>query len=134
MFTAFYSFRLLFLTFFTPTNAFKTAMLRAHESTGLIVLVLILLSLGSIFSGFLLKDLFIGGGSIFLGNSLLILPSHFNLIESEFLPISVKLIPLVFSLSGAFLAFLFNQHYSKAFFLLTKTAGGKLFYIFLNQK
>lgn len=109
-------------------------MLQSHESTGLIVLVLFFLSIGSIFSGFILKEFFIGFGSTFLGNSLFILPSHFNLLESEFLPISVKLIPLIFSLSGAFLALLLNHHYSNFLFFLKKTLVGKLVYTFLNQK
>jgi hypothetical protein len=46
----------------------------------------------------MVKDLFIGVGSIFLGNSIFILPKHFNLFEAEFLPTLVKLTPVLFSL------------------------------------
>jgi len=97
-FTAFYSFRLMYLTFLSSVNSSKPIIQGAHESFGLIIFSLVTLSLGSIFSGFMLKDLFIGVGSIFLGNSIFILPKHFNLFEAEFLPTLVKLTPVLFSL------------------------------------
>jgi NADH-ubiquinone oxidoreductase chain 5 len=111
-FTAFYSFRLIYLTFLAPVNASKSVVQNSHESSGLILFSLIMLSLGSIFSGFLLKDFFIGVGSIFLGNSIVVLPKHFILFDAEFLPSLVKLTPVLFSLGGAFLAFLLNHMYS----------------------
>lgn len=134
IFTALYSFRILYLTFFSPTNAFKSVIRYAHESASLIVGVLSFLSLGSIFSGFLLKEFFIGGGSIFLGNSVFVLPSNFNLVEAEFLPLSIKLTPLIFSLSGAYLAFLLNHQYSSFLVFLKWTFLGRLIYKFLNQR
>lgn len=101
-FTAFYSFRLIYLTFLSPVNAPKSIVQYSHESSGLIIFSLFVLSLGSIFSGFMLKDFFIGVGSIFLGNSIFILPKHLNLYEAEFLPTITKLTPVLFSLAGAF--------------------------------
>jgi NADH-ubiquinone oxidoreductase chain 5 len=61
-----------------------------------------------LFSGYLVRDLFVGLGSIFFGNSIFILPKNFNLIEAEFLPLQIKLLPLIFSLSGMFLALFLN--------------------------
>lgn len=125
---------MIYLTFFTPPNSFKAVTYHAHESTGLIIGVLTFLSLGSIFSGFLIKEIFIGGGSIFLGNSVFILPAHFNLLEAEFLPLSIKLLPLIFSISGAYLAFLSNHQYPEFLIFLKWTFLGRLIYTFLNQK
>jgi NADH-ubiquinone oxidoreductase chain 5 len=133
-FTAFYSFRLIYLTFLSSVNAPKSLVQYAHESSGLIVFSLTILSLGSIFTGFLIKDFFIGAGSTFLGNSIFILPTHFNLFEAEFLPLSVKLTPILFSLIGAFLAILLNYVYSDFLVYLKCSNFGLLLYSFFNQK
>ena len=133
-FTAFYSFRLIYLTFLSSTNAPKVLVQYAHESSGLVIFSLTVLSLGSIFSGFLLKDFFIGVGSIFLGSSIFILPKHFNLFEAEFLPTLVKLTPVLFSLAGAFLAVLLNYTYSVFLVHLKLSKIGLLLYSFFNQK
>jgi NADH-ubiquinone oxidoreductase chain 5 len=90
--------------------------------------------MGSIFSGFLMKDFFIGVGSIFLGNSIFILPHHFNLFEAEFLPVFIKVIPSIFSLSGAYLAILLNNTYGLFLIWLKMTRAGIFFYSFFNQK
>jgi len=133
-FTAFYSFRLIYLTFLSPTNAFKIVIKNAHESSSLIIFSLVMLSFGSIFSGFFMKDFFIGAGSIFLVNSIFVLPQHFNFFEAEFLPAIIKLLPLLFSLSGAFLAILLNSFYSSFLLFLKFTKIGMFFYSFFNQK
>jgi len=133
-FTAFYSFRLIYLTFLTTPNATKGAFERAHESSFLIVFPLLILGFGSIFCGFLMKDLFIGVGSIFLGNSIFVLPKNFNLFEAEFLPSTIKLIPLVFSFSGAYFSLLLNNFYGLFLTNLKLTILGRLLYCFFNQK
>jgi NADH-ubiquinone oxidoreductase chain 5 len=69
--TSYYSFRLLFLTFLTPTSAFKSTLNKTHEAPFLMAFPLILLALGSIFVGYLGKDMMIGLGTNFWGNSLL---------------------------------------------------------------
>jgi len=63
--TSFYSFRLLYLVFFASSNAHRNVIQRAHESSGMMALVLAVLSLGSGFSGFLFKDALSGAGSVF---------------------------------------------------------------------
>lgn len=133
-FTAFYSFRLIYLTFCGVTNSVKPVIKFSHESNALIIIPLIVLSFGSLFSGFLSKDLFVGVGSSFLGNAIFISPKHFNLFEAEFLPTSIKIIPLIFSLSGAFLAIFLNTLY-KSTLINFKTVGvGLYLYSFFNQK
>ena len=65
---------------------------------------LLVLVFGSIFIGYLTKDMIIGVGTNFWGNALFVLPQNMLVFEAEFLPHSIKLIPVIFSLSGVFLA------------------------------
>jgi NADH-ubiquinone oxidoreductase chain 5 len=58
MFTSFYSFRIIYLTFLSKPNAFKNIMANVHELPIRMAIVLSILSIGSIFLGFFLKDLF----------------------------------------------------------------------------
>lgn len=118
----------------SPTNSSKVGIQKAHESSFLIIFVLSTLSIGSLFSGFVLKDVFIGVGSIFLGNSVLVLPSHFSLFEAEFLPSSIKMIPLIFSLSGACLSLLLMRVYSPLLIYLKLMPLGAYLYTLFNQK
>merc|ERR1711991_609191 len=62
-FTAFYSFRLVFLTFLNRPNSPKVIILKAHDATFLMSLVMVALSFGSIFFGYIFKDLFVGLGT-----------------------------------------------------------------------
>ena len=112
-FTTFYSFRLLFLTFLNKNNSFKQTILHAHEPKICMSLPLILLSFGSLFIGYLTKDMIIGFGSSFWGNSIFILSDNLSYLEAEYLPYHIKLIPFIFSHLGLFFAyqttsFLFN--------------------------
>lgn len=63
--TAFYSVRLLYLVFLSKPNGHKNIILNAHEGTIRMTLPLFLLSILSIFIGYLTKDLFIGFGTDF---------------------------------------------------------------------
>jgi len=134
LFTAFYSFRLLYLSFFTLTNTTKSVILHVHESSTFIVFPLIALGFGSLFSGFLLKDIFVGVGSTYFSSSILVLPKHFKLFEAEFLPIFTKLVPLFFSLSGAILVLVLNAYHKSFLIFLKFSKFGKTVYWFLNQK
>ena len=64
-FTAYYSVRLLALTFLRPANGFRSSYMGAHESPFQRTLPLILLSFLSIFIGFVSRDIFIGIGTDF---------------------------------------------------------------------
>ena len=89
-FTAFYSFRLIFLTFLNNVNTSRKFIIIVHESSKIMLFPLILLGLGSIFIGYLTKDLFIGPGTDFLKSSILILPEHASFIEAEWLDLRSK--------------------------------------------
>ena len=108
LFTAFYSFRLLYLTFLNNVNSNRTVFGDVHESSTLMLIPLIILAVGSIFIGYLTKDFFIGFGTNFWKTSILTLPFHSNFIEAEFLEIQIKWLPFLLSTCGIMLATLVN--------------------------
>ncbi len=55
LFTSYYSFRLLFLTFLVPTNSFGRDIVRCHDAPIPMAIPLILLALGSLFVGYFAK-------------------------------------------------------------------------------
>jgi NADH-ubiquinone oxidoreductase chain 5 len=110
--TAFYSSRLLLLTFFGSPNGSKVNYSNAHEPSFIMSIPLIILALFSIFWGYIFKDLFVGLGTSFWGNSLFTHPNHSLLVEAEFgLPVYIKLLPITGTLLGVFIAILFYIFY-----------------------
>ena len=107
-FTAFYSFRLIYLTFLNNFNGQRVLLNMVHESSFLMLLPLAILAVGSIFVGFLTKDFFVGAGTDFWSNSIFVLPKNLFFIEAEFLPIIVKWLPFSLSLFGIVLASYIN--------------------------
>lgn len=61
--TAYYSFRLLFLTFYGTSKSYRVYVNKAHELPKTMALPLSILALGSIFLGYATKDVLIGLGS-----------------------------------------------------------------------
>jgi proton-translocating NADH-quinone oxidoreductase chain L len=152
LFTSYYSFRLLYLTFFGEnsqgsnqelnqrlkmyTNSFKQSLTHAHDAPFLMAFPLILLAFGSLFVGYLGKDMMIGLGTSFWGNALYTLPQNTLFLESEYIPQSIKSIPLLFSILGAFLAYQINlssQGLRRIYFFKTSLIGRNL-YTFLNKR
>nr|YP_010467006.1 NADH dehydrogenase subunit 5 [Actinidia chinensis]UHJ16863.1 NADH dehydrogenase subunit 5 [Actinidia chinensis]UHJ16889.1 NADH dehydrogenase subunit 5 [Actinidia eriantha]UVF28805.1 NADH dehydrogenase subunit 5 [Actinidia chinensis var. chinensis]UVF28851.1 NADH dehydrogenase subunit 5 [Actinidia chinensis] len=128
LFTSYYSFRSLFLTFLVPTNSFGRDILRCHDAPIPMAIPLILLALGSLFVGYLAK-------SNFWANSPFVLPKNEILAESEFAaPTITKLIPIPFSTSGASVAYNVNpvaDQFQRAF--QTSTFCNRL-YSFFNKR
>lgn len=63
--TAYYSFRLLYLTFYDHPKGFRVYLMKTHDVALLVAASLSLLAFGSIFLGYLSKDLMIGLGTTF---------------------------------------------------------------------
>jgi NADH-ubiquinone oxidoreductase chain 5 len=134
--TAFYSFRLVFLTFINPVNSFKVYVEQAHDAPITMVFPLLVLSLGALFYGYITRDLMIGLGSLFFNN---VYTNYFNfcLIDSEFLSSLIKNIPFVFTCCGAVLSFILIHCFSvkKQLVMDFKLQPiPKLLYTFLNKK
>nr|YP_010194775.1 NADH dehydrogenase subunit 5 [Arctium tomentosum]YP_010194905.1 NADH dehydrogenase subunit 5 [Arctium lappa]QZZ81514.1 NADH dehydrogenase subunit 5 [Arctium tomentosum]QZZ81644.1 NADH dehydrogenase subunit 5 [Arctium lappa] len=127
LFTSYYSFRSLFLTFLGPTNSFGRDILRCHDAPIPMAIPLILLALGSLFVGYLASN--------FWANSPFVLPKNEILAESEFAaPTITKLIPIPFSTSGASVAYNVNpvaDQFQRAF--QTSTFCNRL-YSFFNKR
>jgi len=135
MITAFYSFRLISMTFLTYPNATRLDYESTHEQPLIIIVPLLLLALMSIFFGYIAKDSFVGMGSDMLASSLYVHPSHISLIEAEFsIPQFYKLLPAVLTLVGASLSLLMYHYLAKFTIDLSGFAGNKKLYLFFNSK
>ena len=119
LFTAFYSIRLIFFVFITKINAYKQIAHHIQESGIFICIPLGILSLCSIFFGYIFKDLFIGLGTDTWLNSIYFQGNNPVFLESEFLHTFIKQIPLIFSITGSFLVFFFNDK-NISFLILNK--------------
>jgi NADH-ubiquinone oxidoreductase chain 5 len=102
--TSFYSFRLLFYTFINKTNGYRISMIGAHEAPIRMILPLMFLGIGSLFAGYIGRDMFIGLGSTMFGNSVTSHIENVILVDSEFISPVLKNIPLFFTIVGAILS------------------------------
>ncbi len=72
--TSYYSWRLIFMTFFGRPRASVEVMSHAHESPAVMMIPLLVLAVGAVFAGMAFQALFIGGASEqFWGQALLVL-------------------------------------------------------------
>lgn len=133
-FTAFYSMRLLYLTFLAETNAYKKVMEGAHDAPIAMALPLFILSIGSIFIGYCTRDMIIGVGTDFWGNALFTHPQNLTMLEAEFIPHYIKLTPVILSNLGAISAFLLYKNHSTELYKLKTNSFGRSMYTFLNRK
>ena len=108
--TSFYSFRLINLVFFNHNHLYKKIILNFNYSTIFIYISLLFLVLNSIVSGYFFKDRFIGLGSNFFGTSIFSLPWNTNLIDIEYIPITIKIIPIFFSTLAIFIVIFFYNY------------------------
>lgn len=133
-FTAFYTTRLIFLAFLTETNSYKNVIKNAHDVPLEMGLPLGFLAFGSIFIGYLTKDMFVGLGTDFWNNSIYIDPIHNYMIDAEFLQFYIKLLPVILSFLGLFSAFYLYFFKFKFLYKLKISEIGLHFYNFLNRK
>ena len=132
--TSYYSFRLLFLTFLTGTAGHKQAVKNVHEAPFLMALPLLLLAIGAIFAGYLGRDMMIGCGTNFWGNSLFTLPQNISLVEAEWIPEMQKLVPLLATFSGFALAYTFQYAHTSLSLQIIKNEWARKIYGFLNKR
>ena len=104
--TAFYSGRLLLMTFHGQPRADEKVMAHVHESPKVMILPLVVLAAGAIFAGYLGYEWFVGQDAAeFWGNAILILPEHPSLENAHHVPFWVKYLPLVVGVAGIGLAY-----------------------------
>jgi NADH-ubiquinone oxidoreductase chain 5 len=133
-FTAFYSIRLIYLTFLSEPNGYRPILIKAHDSPIKMALPLAILVVPSIFFGYLTKDMIIGVGTDFWGNSIYVLPKNMNIIDAEFIPQIWKLLPLIVSAFGAGLSFLMYALSTDSLYQVKMSFTGRKIYNFLSKK
>lgn len=133
-FTAYYSFRLLFLTFLNKTTGFRIILQNVHEGSLILLLPLLFLAFGSIFLGYFTKELFVGFGTDFWQNSMFIHPFNISMFEVEDISIYVKFMPLFLSILGILLAYLSNTFLKHFIIKIQLSFVGKKIIFFLNKK
>jgi NADH-ubiquinone oxidoreductase chain 5 len=124
----------LHLTFLSNPNGYKSVICSAYDSSYSILFSLCALSIPSIFIGYLTKDMIIGMGTDFWGNSIFVLPEHMNLIDAEFIEHKFKILPVILSLSGATSSFILYSYFNNTLFSIKISYLGKKFYNFFSKK
>jgi NADH-quinone oxidoreductase subunit L len=104
--TAFYSWRLLFMTFHGKSRADHHALEHAHESPWVMLAPLVVLAFGAVFAGWALNNWFIGAGwHHFWNGSIFNGPGNQVVEDLEHVPAWVEAAPLVLALLGIGLAY-----------------------------
>jgi NADH-ubiquinone oxidoreductase chain 5 len=132
--TAFYSTRLVCLTFLVKPNGYKPVIGFAKETFSNIFIALCFLTIPSIFVGFLTKDMLVGVGSDFFGTAIYNNPKTFHVFDAEFVEFFYKILPVALSLLGASLSFILYNFQSSILFYVKTSFIGRKFYNFLNKK
>ncbi|WP_207458527.1 NADH-quinone oxidoreductase subunit L [Azospirillum sp. SYSU D00513] len=132
--TAFYSWRLLFLTFHGQTRADHHTYEHAHESPMVMLVPLAVLTLGALFSGMLFAGWFVGDHRLdFWGKAIFVMQENDSIEHAHHgLPFWVPLAPMVVGLIGiglAYLAYIANPGLPGR---ITATLGG--LYRFVYRK
>ena len=131
--TSFYSWRLVFMTFFGETRADHHTYDHAHESPPTMLIPLGVLSLGAIAAGFVFKDYFIGHHEAeFWATSLFRAEHNHILHEMHEIPEWIGFAPFVAMLTGFVIAWVY---YIQAPWLPAATARAfRPLYLFLLNK
>ena len=104
--TAFYSWRLLILTFHGKTRAEPHVFDHVHESPPVMIVPLLVLALGAIFSGWLAFDNFVGADlEAFWRESIFVLPINRTIEAAHHVPEWVPILPSVVAVIGIALAY-----------------------------
>jgi NADH-quinone oxidoreductase subunit L len=104
--TAFYSWRLIILTFHGTSRSDETVLAHVHESPKVMLIPLIVLAVGAGLSGYVGYSYFVGqDASKFWGNAILVLDTHTALQVAHHAPMWVKYLPLAVGVGGILLAY-----------------------------
>jgi NADH-quinone oxidoreductase subunit L len=105
--TAFYSWRLIILTFHGVSRADEKTLAHVHESPIVMLLPLTFLALGALFVGLFSVDYFVGSSAVdFWKNSIFVLSTHQALDNAQDVEIWVKYLPLCVGIAGILVAYL----------------------------
>lgn len=129
--TAFYSWRLLFMTFHGRPRADERVMAHVHEAPPVMWVPLIGLAIGAIAIGYLMLPM-VSADVDFWGTSILVLPTHTALAEAHHVAFWVKALPMavgVLGIAGAYLFYVLRPEWPAIV-----AARGRPVYLFLLNK
>lgn len=107
LFTSFYSWRLIWMTFFGETRAKKKYYDAAHEGPIYIKAPLALLGLGALAAGYIFKDNFVGESRAGFWNGSLVTSLDDVMTAAHHVPTSVVLAPFIVMVLGFFISMMF---------------------------
>lgn len=125
--TAFYSWRVLFMTFHGPSRGEEVVMGHVHEPGPTMFIPLSLLSIGAIFSGYIGAKSFLSEGAAFWRGSLITVKQ-----TTEHLPLLIHALPMIAGAVGIGAAFLFYNRFPKWPESLSQSLAS-LYKLFLNK-
>jgi len=131
--TAFYSWRLIFLTFHGTPRAAPDVMHHVHESPWVMIAPLLVLGTGAAVAGKLGFNFFVGDGRAeFWRDSILVLPGHDSIEGAHHAPFLVSIAPLAAGLVGIFIAY--YAYIMRPDFPALVTRRFRALYLFLLNK
>lgn len=104
--TAFYSARLLFMTFHGKSRASKKVQDNIHESPPIMLTPLMVLAVGAIFAGYFFYDMFVGHHQLWQ-DSIFVLPANDTIAAAHHVPFWVQKLPIVMGALGLLLGWVF---------------------------
>jgi NADH-quinone oxidoreductase subunit L len=105
--TAFYSWRLIIMTFHGEPRADHETMHHVHESPWVMLLPLFVLAAGAVFAGYFAEEYFVGADrGAFWKHAIVVLPAHDSIAAAEHVSALILYLPLVAALAGIALAYL----------------------------
>jgi len=105
--TAFYSWRLLIMTFHGKPRADEETMHHVHESPWVMLIPLFVLAAGAAVAGYVAEEYFVGAGrAAFWKSSILVLPGHDSIGAAEELSGIIQFLPLIAAALGIATAYL----------------------------
>jgi NADH-quinone oxidoreductase subunit L len=131
--TAFYSWRLIILTFHGRPRANDRVMAHVHESPAIMTVPLAVLAVGALFAGMFAYNWFVGEGrEAFWGESILVLHEHDTIEAAHHVPSWVPMAPFIAGVIGIALAYLFYMFVPQLPGVITNALGG--LYQFVYRK
>ena len=131
--TAFYSWRVLLLTFHGESNADKKVLSHVHESPLVMLLPLFILAFGALFSGWFFYENFVGHHwHEFWGHSIYIAETNKAMKLAHYVPKWVKYLPVFLAVLGILSAYVFYLLIPSLPSLISKTFS-PLYNLFFNK-
>lgn len=130
--TAFYSWRLIIMTFHGKPRADEHVMAHVHESPKVMLIPLFVLAVGALFSGYVGYEHFVGHDAAAFWASALSQTTHTAIEAAHAVPTWVKLLPIFVGLGGIALAYLLYMFFPHVPGVLANVFSGT--YQFLLNK